>query len=160
MLMYGPARSIQYIEKDCIIYNFNSLIEGYQKLYLIPPNNLGATNAYEFDCNYMHYILDIDNNFIEFMKIMIPLYQNTSDVYLIIDDQEIWALEVIESLMKLIQQRYGINGVLIESKEDYLEANDDCFDPFFGINNMDGDSQRYQEIYYRVNGGKVNLDEL
>lgn len=160
MLMYGPESSIQYIERECIIYNLNSLVEGYNILHLIPPNNLGATNGYEFDYNYMIYIMNDDNNFIEFMKIILPLYQNTSDVFLIIDDQEIWALEVTDSLMKLIQQRYGINGVLIESQDDYNEAVDDYFNPEFGIQNMDGDTQRFQEIYYKTYGGKINLDEL
>lgn len=160
MLMYGPAQSIQYLDRETIIYNINSLVEGLNRLQLMPPNNLGASNEYEFDYNYMMYIMSNDNVFIEFMKIMIPLYQNTSDVFLVIDDQELWCLEVTDSLTKLIQQRYGINGVLIESKEDYLEAVDDYFNPEFGIQNMDEDSQRYQELFYKINGGHVNPDEL
>lgn len=148
MLMYGPARATMYVDRPTVFLNLSSLSEQYPRVLLMPPNNLGATDSFSFDFQYMRYVTETDNVFIELMKVMIPLYQNTADVYLVIEDRDAWSLEVVDSLMKLIQQRYGINGVFIETKEDYLEAVDDYFDPYNGIHMMDMDIERYQSLYY------------
>lgn len=159
MLMYGPLTSLQYIDRGeiCNIWNLDSGIENIPNINLMPPNELGKLETREFDYNYMKWILDIDTNFIELMKIMLALYQN-QDVYLVINDRDIWSLQIVDSLMKLIQQRYGINGILIESSEDVSCARDEGFDPYFGIQNMDQDSERYQYLYYLYHKGKAEYE--
>lgn len=102
MLLYGNARNIQ---DQCVIYNFTSYIEGYRRLNLIPPNSLGASSEYEFDQRYMEFILSNDYNFVEFFNIIYNLYSG-QDVYIIISDDP-WSETLVESLLKLIQQRYG-----------------------------------------------------
>ena len=67
ILMYGTPDTVQYVDK-CKIYNFNSLLDGYEPLYLTPPREVGiygmngtmgytGYNEYQFDVNYMNYIL-------------------------------------------------------------------------------------------------------
>ena len=161
MLMYGPAYATGYIDKDCVFFNLSSLSEQFQRLNLMPPNNLGALDSYDFDQKYASYVLENDNVFCELMKIMLPLYQNTSDVFLVTDQRDMWEMEIVDSLLKLIQQRYGINAVLINTKEDYQNAVDDNFNPYDGIRIMDDDALRYESLYfqwYNANGGRLTAD--
>jgi len=149
MLFYGNKYNI--VVDNCRVINFSSLVEGYPDAKLLPPNNLGAVNEYDFDVKYMHYILDIDANFINFMNIIMELYYGNNDVYLIISEDD-WSSVLIDSLLKLIQQRYGINGILINSYEDYIyekviSGNISEFNPDYGIPNLMIDKERYIYLY-------------
>ena len=159
MLLYGNKNNIQ---DQCVVFNFTSLIEGYNKLLLVPPNNLGANSEYEFDVRYMHYILDNDMIFISLMQIIYNLYIN-NNVYLIVSEDE-WSEVLIESLLKLIQQRYGINATRIRSFDkqyqinaygffdetkmfdDLIYAKESTFDPNYGLTNLDIDMDRYEYL--------------
>ena len=157
-LMYGTA---QYIDHNSSVFNFNSLIEGYPSSGLIPPNNLGAVNEYDFDMRYMKWIIGYDNIFINFMNIIMEIYYGRN-VYLIINLDE-WGIIMIESLLKLIQQRYGINGTFINDYEDIKYAEESQFDPYYGLANFDQDKERYIYLYEQTklirNGGKVPTED-
>lgn len=163
MLFYGNHLNIP--TDNCVILNFSSLVEGYPDAKLLPPNNLGAINEYDFDIKYMHYILDIDANFINFMYIITTLYYGQNDIYLIVSEDD-WSQILIDSLLKLIQQRYGINGVLINSYEDYIyeklynESSSD-FNPDYGIPNLMIDKDRYLYLYElsRAQNGEGKNDQ-
>ena len=116
ILMYGTPDAVQYVDK-CKIYNFNSLLDGYEPLYLTPPREVGiygmngtmgytGYNEYQFDVNYMNYIIGNDGPFMQLMRIIMELYEG-HNVFLIVSPDD-WSTALIESLMKLIQQRYGI----------------------------------------------------
>ena len=164
MLMYGTPDTLQYIDK-CKVYNFNSLLDGYEKLYLVPPKEVGiygmlgnmnnqftSYTEYQFDVNYMNYIMGNDIPFMQFMKIIMDLYQGIN-VFLIISPDE-WSIALIESLMKLIQQRYGINGVKIGSFDDFVYAEETEFTGY-GLFNLDQDKERYSYIIAMQSGGKI-----
>lgn len=141
MLYYGNAKNIQ---DQCIILNFTSYIEGYRRLNLIPPNSLGASSEYDFDVLYMQYIMSNDINFVEFFSIINLLYTG-NDVYIIVSDDD-WSETLIESLLKLIQQRYGYNAVRVNDIEDVIYSEPSEFDNSFGIFNLDEDLERYTYI--------------
>ena len=145
MLMYGYGGIIKDIIEmnNTKIYNFSSLREGFPRLNLMPPHNLGANTEYEFDVKYMNYIFSNDIVFMNFMTIIMDLYNGFS-VYLLISEDD-WSQLLIDSLMKLIQQRYGINGVMVNSLEDFQFAKDDTFEDY-GIYNLDQDKERYSYI--------------
>lgn len=155
MLLYGDINNIQY---DCEIYNFCSLIEGYKDAKLMPPNSLGAISEYDFDIKYMHYILDNDYIFMNFMSIIIDLYYG-KNVYLIISEKnDEWCSMITESLLKLIQQRYGIVAAKIDSFEDIFYVKDSTFNPYYGLANLDMDKERYTYLCESIrlaNGGKI-----
>lgn len=154
MLLLGPVRSIQETS-NTVIYNFSSLSEKYTKLYLYPPNDLGALSEYDFDVRYYNYILNNDTIFFDFMMIIYSLYQG-KDVFLVIDD-DIRLEPLNESLMKIIQQRYGYNGNYIRTEEDFLYATEGSFS-VEGLYNLDIDKERlsYMLESTRIsNGGKV-----
>lgn len=153
MLMYGPARCLQYIDTSRFdIYNLTGMAEGYKSIQaLIPPNELGYLDSYEFDVNYYNYIMSNDQFFIVFFWIIESLYQGRY-VYIISDEAD-WCESLIESLLKIIQQRYGYNAYNVRSEEDVLYAlqRDDCkFDVTYGLHNLDQDKERYQYICKRI----------
>jgi len=156
--LYGDAANIQ---PDCVVINFNSLIEGFPSANLLPPNNLGAISEYDFDVKYMNWILCNDTNFINFMNIIMEIYYGRN-IYLIINKDE-WGTVLIESLLKLIQQRYGINATFINSPEDIYYAPDSEFNSYYGINNFDQDKERYVYLYEQIkvmqNGGNVYVED-
>jgi hypothetical protein len=78
------------------------------------------------------------------MTIILELY-NGNNVYLLISEQDEWSMVLIDSLMKLIQQRYGINGVMVNSMEDFIYAHEESFADY-GVMNLDQDKERYTYI--------------
>ena len=156
MLMYGTAKVADMIIKvksDTVYFNISSLAERWSsvRLQLIPPNSLGANSEYDYDVKYMQWIFGNDPIFLQFMNIMNALY-NGYDVFLIVTDEN-WSDITVESLLKLIQQRYGINAILINTIEDLQCAEDSIFEPY-GIVNLDQDLERYQYIVALMGGIK------
>lgn len=153
MLMYGPTRCLQFIDKSTfVVYNLTGMIEGFENIQsLIPPNELGRFDSYEFDLNYFNYVMQNDAIFVTFFRIIQSLYTGRS-VYIISDEAD-WAESLIESLMKIIQQRYGYNGYCVKTDEDIIFAlqRDDCnFNSTFGLQNLDQDKLRYQYLVKRM----------
>lgn len=157
MLIYGDGVVIKDILEmpDFKVYNFSSLREGFPRLNLIPPHNLGANTEYEFDVKYAQYILNNDLIFMNFMTIIMELYYGHS-VYLLISN-DYWSELLIESLMKLIQQRYGVNGARVNTLEDLAFTLDSGFEDF-GIANLDMDKERYTYLdqQYKMMGAENN----
>jgi hypothetical protein len=122
--------------------------EGFTPLRLLPPNSIGRFTDRDFDIAYMNYILGNDNVFCEFFQVIYNLYLG-KDVF-IIAAKEDWSENVLESLLKLIQQRYGYNATKITCEEDYIFAcNSDYipeFTPGFGTYNLDIDKERFSYL--------------
>lgn len=154
MLMYGDARAADMVvdNSDTMVYNITSLNERYRnaRLDLLPPNSLGANSEYDYDMKYMEWVFANDTVFSNFMKIILDLY-NGLNVFLAITHED-WSDMMVESLLKLIQQRYGINSVSINTPEDLYYAEESAFDPNYGLMNLDQDLARYQYIIGRIGG--------
>ena len=164
MLMYGPASAadIKFGGKG-VMYNLSSMREGFISLQaLIPPNTIGRLTDREFDIAYANYIMSNDTLFCIFFQIVYNLYIG-KDVFIIISTED-WSENLLESLLKLIQQRYGYNAVLINTEADYLYAVTSMnfeFAPGYGIFNLDQDKERFTTLIeqYRIaNNGALPLD--
>ena len=164
MLMYGPASAadIKFGGKG-VMYNLSSMREGFISLQaLIPPNTIGRLTDREFDIAYANYIMSNDTLFCIFFQIVYNLYIG-KDVFIIVSTED-WSENLLESLLKLIQQRYGYNGVLINTEADYLYAATSMnfgFAPGYGIYNLDQDKERFTTLIeqYRIaNNGALPLD--
>ena len=164
MLMYGPASAadIKFGGKG-VMYNLSSMREGFISLQaLIPPNTIGRLTDREFDIAYANYIMSNDTLFCIFFQIIYNLYIG-KDVFIIVSTED-WSENLLESLLKLIQQRYGYNGVLINTEADYLYATNSMnfgFAPGYGIYNLDQDKERFTTLIeqYRIaNNGALPLD--
>lgn len=159
MLMYGNIVPT-VINFDTKIYNLASFLEGpFIKLnYLIPPNNIGHSDSYEFDVEYAKYLMTNDYAFIELFGLILEL-EYGNDLLILISDLQ-WSENIVESLFKFIQQRYGYNGVRINNDEDYLYFRDQVFDfnPNYGIYNLDADRNRYSILVEKIrisSGGEI-----
>lgn len=145
MLLYGTAIAANLVvdSNKVMVYNLTSMSEAYSRsnLNIIPPNNLGSQSEYEFDVKYMNWIFQNDSIFVEFMKIIDNLYKGV-DVFLVMSDND-WSETLVESLLKLIQQRYGINATHIETMEDLFYVEESNFVEGYGIANLDMDMDRY-----------------
>jgi len=153
-LMYGNLDACKYVSSvsETVVLGFNTLYEGVIQLDLLPPNNLGAINEYDFDLRYFQYILGDDYRFLQLF--LIPLYMfNGYDVFIISDKyipNSTWEDNLIESFLKILQSRYGFVACLINTPEDFMNAEDTDFDLRFGVQNMDGDYKRYVQTCKRL----------
>ena len=162
--MYGSSLMADYVfdRPNTKICNLTSLAERYAKfrLPLVPPNSLGSSSEYEFDVNYMHWILDYDSNFMIFMnEIIVPLYAGT-DIFLVVSEDD-WSQIISESLLKLIQQRYGVIALCVHDPDDLIYAEDASFAEGYGIFNLDSDVERYERLFsqYQYSTGMVISDD-
>lgn len=158
MLMYGVpamAAAVTQAGTNVVVYNISSYNENYERVNLIPPNSLGYNTEFEFDMNYANWIFYNNFAFIEFMKIISTL-NNGYNVFLTISNEE-WGINLIESLTKLIQERYGIVAVMINDIEDFFYAKDSDTSEGMGLFNMQQDLSRYSEVAYnQLKGGEEN----
>lgn len=147
MLMYGNTDNII---DNSMIFNLTSMKLGdYPNLkLLIPPNEVGQFTGKDFDIAYMQYIMGNDFVFKEFFDIVYCLYIG-KDVYVLVSDND-WSENLVESLFKLIQQRYGYNGFKVNCIDDYYfnfnKKYISEFDHTYGIYNLDLDKERYTMI--------------
>lgn len=163
MLMYGedkPEVLALKFSGPGIVFNLTSYKEGFNRLnLLVPPNELGYFTDRNFDIAYMNYIMGNDVVFCQFFWIIYNLYIG-NDVFIIANPAD-WSENILESLLKLIQQRYGYNAVKIDSDKDYIYAMNyfnPGFAPNYGIYNLDQDKERFSylmESYRLANNGNL-----
>lgn len=144
MLIFCPIQALPIVKTDkSFIYNFTSYNEAYTRLHIFPPQPLVMIeDEYTFDMEYAKYLLFNDQPFFDLMMIIYNLYLG-NDVILLIDMGEEFE-NINESLMKFIQQRYGYNGCIVTSYDDYFNADSGQFNEL-GVYNLDQDLERLSE---------------
>lgn len=155
MIIFGPLNAIDYSIKKLVVYNYSGFNEGVLNLNLLPPFNCIAGEEKSFDILYSNYILNNNDVFFNFMKIMMNVY-NGNNVYLVTSS----ILDsVTDSLQKFITSRYGYVCNIINDIEDMETAEDSNFS-IQGIYNLDNDIQRFSKLYIQYNGkGKIDAIE-
>lgn len=139
------------------IFNLLSISSlGVRLNNLMPPFNTFMYNEDNlgFDIDYYNFIMNNDLAFIDLMRIMYNEYENGIDcaTIILIDNDEFRDV-IRDSLIKLIQQRYGINSFIVNEFDDwnYLESSQSTNFDINGIYNFDYDKERYSVL---------NFDEL
>lgn len=159
MLYYGTSNIIDVLNPDTIIYNITSYKEGLNRLNLLPPldRRLFKDDGREFDILYAQWIFNNDAQFYDFFRIIYDLYLG-KDVFLVMDYSD-WSENIIESLLKLIQQRYGYNGMLIDSFDAYIYAQNNILSGFDSVllPNLDMDKDRFSILLARINPNNLNI---
>ena len=158
MLFYGSSNILGVLSDDTIIYNITSYREGLVRLNLLPPldKRLYLNDCREFDLMYAQWIFNNDIQFFDFFRIIYDLYLG-KDVFLVMDTSD-WSENIIESILKLIQQRYGYNGILIDSFDSYVYCKNTIvsgFDPYM-IQNLDIDKDRFSVLMVKMNPRLLN----
>lgn len=158
MLLVGDVRCLpDYYAEKLVILNLSSLVEGFPRVHLVPSISASYNNDKEFDIAYANYIFSNDPVFMEFMKIVYPLYDGL-DVFLLVSRNENTHDIITESLCKLIQQRYGYNYQLLNNKDD-IDYYDDSNFSIYGIQTFDMDKERLTYLAVAQNPKLVEVVE-
>lgn len=148
MLFIGDYMCIPH-DEPMIILNLTGLVEGYQRVNLVPQTSyqLDFTDDNNFDIQYYQYIFSNQQPFMELMKIIMPIYEG-NDVFLLVSRGIDSFDKFTESLIKIIEARYGYTGVmLLNDPSDYP----DIFErakiveefSISGLNCLDQDKNNY-----------------
>lgn len=137
-------------KKRMNIYNLSSMFNfGIPLPELIPPfMNLTQDirdDQRAFDEFYANYILTNDMPFYQMMNIMYSIYEDPELMVYILIGRDEYRDMISESLIKLIQQRYGYNCNIINEPTDWLYAADSSMN-IYGLYNFDKDKERYIAI--------------
>jgi hypothetical protein len=149
MLLVGDIRCLPDHKDKFVILNLSSLVEGYERVHLVPSISARYNDDKQFDIDYANYIFSNDFAFTEFMKIVYQLYMGL-DVFLLVSRNENTHDIITESLCKLIQQRYGYNYQLLNNKDD-IDYYDDSNFNIYGIQTFDIDKERYIHLLVKQN---------
>lgn len=148
MLIFADHNCINKdIIRDSVVFNLSSLFEGFDRVNILPPFKIDRYDR-DFDVMYANYILENENVFYEFMKIIMSLYYDLITVILV-DKSDIYE-PINESLMKFIQQRYGLICNSINYIEDWECIQDSEFS-IQGLYNLDLDKERFVYIHAKNN---------
>lgn len=98
----------------------------------------------QFDIAYANYLMTNEAAFVDIMKIMYNLYQGY-DVFCISDVSDEYNELFVESVLKFIQQRYGFNGQILGSPEDFMYTSDSTF-TIQGLYYLDLDKERFVAV--------------
>lgn len=153
MIIFGPNFRVLppeffaiYNIRNLIIYNLSTYDCSAPSLNALIPDSMlmqiVSDEEKTFDINYANYIIGNDAPFMDLMKIIIPLYNDQYSLVFIMVNNSDFRNTITESLIKLIQQRYGYNSIMINTPEDAMSIEDDSFS-LPGILVMDSDYKRY-----------------
>lgn len=147
MLLFGDTRCLEkYLsitKGSTIVLNFSSITEKYPVLDILPKERFDIDDSQQFDIAFADYIMSNDYRFCQFFNIPLGLYYSY-DVFVLISRNDFFDI-LNESLMKLIQQRYGyvINEINTEEDLDYLVEGSFSIQ---GLYNLDLDNKRHLSL--------------
>lgn len=126
MIIFGPYRAFAPLiglgdptREEYVIFNLNSPVQcGVNLNYIFPTgyNNTQSPDEFQYDMWICDYLNNSREGFTGLMNIMYNSYLGAT-VLCIIDDAP-WSLPQVESLIKYIQCRYGVEVNLINEFDD------------------------------------------
>lgn len=161
MIVFMEYQYLPYINlEDTYVFNLSSLKEGFTMISVLPdPSSINCLDEREFDQAYFNFIMSNDFRFYEvFSKMIYPIYCGKNVVVLV--QRNMFYDTITESLLKLIQQRYGYNNIAIinePSDIDYIPKDNNF--TVNGVFNLDQDKERYTRIYATRNMGYFNYGD-
>lgn len=155
MIIFTPLKElpVEYLEykgiRQVVIYNLSSYFSHAPTLnHLIPSSMnipedvlMGDCDNAIFDMHYHKYVLENNESFMQFMGIVNQSFMYPDALIYIMVMNSPYSNAITESLMKLIQQRYGANSYMINEPEDFLYV-EECDFSVPGIFAMDNDIKR------------------
>ncbi len=159
MIIFTPIRTIP-VEmlaikgiRQVVTYNLSSYFSDVQTLNMLIPFEYlpeetlegDVSNIPAFDIAYGNHVIGNNDAFIQFMNIIIPAYNSPETLVQILINQSEFRDAITESLIKLIQQRYGYNIYIINDIEDFLYTNESDFS-IPGLFTLDQDLARWRNL--------------
>lgn len=162
---YAGLLRYKFPGRDPVILNLSSLYSGYINVtHLIakisPINNTGMpmpefVNSVEFDMQYASAVLNNPELFGSLINIMLRAYEGY--LVCILVQRDPYRDAVMESLIKLIQQRYGYNCWIIEDPDDIEIMSEQMLLPN-GLLTLDSDIRQYNQMYTKGLVGSILPD--
>ena len=141
MIIFTTIKNIPYelLEykgiRQVVSYNLSSYYSDVPTMNALIPNIQHMSEELlqgdcvipQFDIEFGNYIINTDEAFLQFMNIVIPAYMNPDMLVQILIGHSDFRDAITESLIKLIQQRYGYNSYIVNDIEDFLCADESDF---------------------------------
>lgn len=150
MIVITDARNLDSVKdhlEEVKVYNFSSLLEGYERCDILPLNNRDISHIEDvqaFDISYANYIINNDIPFMEFFKVIFRVYKG-ENVCLLVEFSEDFDF-ITETYVKLLSTRYGLACNYVKEIEDLEVLKDSDFDTVHGLYNIDIDRDRYHTL--------------
>lgn len=136
------------------IFNLTSAWSGYEDISMLVTSMRSVNNSsmpinqfietVDFDIQYAQAIFNIPHMYDCFMRVVSTSFRGELAIVLV--DRDNYRDAIMESLIKLIQQRYGHNSWIVENESDIEYLYENSFSQT-GILTMRADLQRYHEMY-------------
>lgn len=155
---------IQYqFNRPISVYNLSSSYSGYIDITdlltkVSPINNTGMSmpvfvQSVEFDMQYASAILNDPNLFCKLISVISASYEGY--VVIILIKRDSYRDAIMESIIKLIQQRYGYNCWIVEDLEDIACVKETGYSPM-GLIILNEDLQKYDSSY--SDGNRISIE--
>ena len=159
MIIFSTVRDIPFelLEykgiRQVVSYNLSSYFNNAPTLNLLVPSPnfisedilSGDCSIPAFDISYHNYILENDDVFLQFMNIIVPAFMHPDVLVQIMIMRSPFSDAITESLLKLIQQRYGYNVYIINEIEDFIYTEESDFS-IPGLFTIDQDMSRWRSL--------------
>ena len=151
---YAESLRYKFPGREPVLLNLSSFYSGHINItHLIakisPINNTGMpmpefVNSVEFDMQYASAVLNNPELFGSLINIMLRSYEGY--LVCILVQRDPYRDAVMESLIKLIQQRYNYNCWIIEDIDDIEVVSEQMMFPN-GLLTLDEDIKQYNQMY-------------
>ena len=159
MIIFTPIQNIpvEYLAykgiRQVIKYNLSSYYNDAPTLEgLIPLPGcvsqdvvFGDATDPAFDIEYHNYIINNPTSFLQFMSIIIPAYTSPDTMIQVMIRSSNYRDVITESLLKLIQQRYGYNACIVNELDDFMYTTESDFS-IPGLFTLDQDLARWRTM--------------
>lgn len=152
--MHAELMRYKFPGREPVILNLSSFYSGHVNItHLIakisPINNTGLpmpefVNSVDFDMQYASAVLNNPELFGSLINIMLRAYEGY--LVCILVQRDPYRDAVMESLIKLIQQRYGYNCWIIEDSDDIEVLSEQMMYPD-GLITLDNDIKQFNQMY-------------
>ena len=136
--------SIPNIPDNYKVYNLSSVYQMGVSVHDLIPNPFGLNidiNSQEFDVYVFNTIFANERLFAIFLQMVNDVF-NGNDIYIMIDDNVELKIALSESVIRIIQQRYGLEYSIVNTPEDFECVEETKFS-FIGIQIFDQDNKRF-----------------
>lgn len=161
MVIFTPIRKIpvEMLEykgiRQVVCYNLSSYFSDVPTLNMLIPSvayipeeilEKDISDFPKFDIAYGEYIINNNDAFMQLMNIMSVAYTSPDTLVQILIQSSDYRDAITESLIKLIQQRYGYNIYIINDLEDFLYTEESDFS-IPGLFAIDQDLMRWRCMF-------------
>lgn len=148
-----------HFNRPVVTFNLSSLYSGFIDLTdlcskIAPINNTGMimpefVQSVNFDIQYATALSNDPNLFCKLLLPLSEIYEGSIAILLVQRDS--YRDAIMESIIKFVQQRYGLISWIVEGPDDILCIKECPLTPY-GLVNLTNDIKRFDTMYSERNG--------